>query len=259
MGGGGRDATRHPLSPHPQTRPAETHQTLLGLDTQSPRARAPQAHPQVSPQDARCRGEQTDTRTHKQTDSRTRDPPDRTIPSPQVTSPTGGLHYTPNSTPSQPLDPAPGRAGLRGGETETHPGAPRLGPSAPFFCSPRLVLKLSSGVSSLPGVGSPRAPPKKKIKGVPVTCASCAGTPLRDPLLKAPTSLQVQPERGWPGLAERRQDRERRLAPRPPGSQVPTHARDTPLMPTRRAAGTRAQTPSWSGAMRLPAVPTLPH
>lgn len=62
--------TRHPLSPHSQTRPAETHQTLPGLDTQSPRARAPQAHPQVSPQDARRNGgsRRTQGRTDRQSD-----------------------------------------------------------------------------------------------------------------------------------------------------------------------------------------------
>lgn len=92
-----------------------------------------------------------------------------------------------------------------------------------------------------------RGAPEGRGFGLPVTCVGRAGTPLGRLLLEAPTSLHVQPQRGRPGPAKRSQDRERRLAPRPPGPPLPAHARDTPPSEQPRRP---APPPAWGGAKR---------
>lgn len=174
---GAEDATPHD-TPFPRTRkPAQQRRTrrFPAWTHKAPERARPRRIPKFLP---RTRGTVGSRRTLGRTNRQTVGP--GTLPTgpslpPKLLLQPGGLHYTPNSTPSQSLDPAPGRAGLRGGKTETHPGAPRLGPSAPFFCSPRLVLKLSSGVSSHPGVGTPGAPQKGKLRGSPLPVPDALG------------------------------------------------------------------------------------
>lgn len=97
--------------------------------------------------------------------------------------------------------------------------------------------------------------------GFRVTCVGRAGTPHWRLQLEAPTSLQVQPERGRPGPAQRGQDCERRLAPRPLGPPHPAHARDTPVpgaaTRTRAAAGQGRgkEAPGRPSPQRPPAAP----
>lgn len=91
----------------------------------------------------------------------------------------------------------------------------------------RILSQNSLSRFGAPGAGAPGRDGGQGL-GFPVTCAGRARAPLWGLLLEAPTGLHVQPERGRPGPAQRGQERERRLAPRPPVRPHPTHARDTP-------------------------------
>lgn len=90
------------------------------------------------------------------------------------------------------------------------------------------------------GEGRPQDgyPGREGALGLPLPAPAALGLPFWGLQLEAPTSLHVQPERGRPGSAQRGEDRERLLAPRPAGPPHPAHAPDTQAC--RAAARTRA-------------------